>query len=367
MAVVNIITPQSTIISIGKQSIPVRWSGQYDDYQTHYEIQYRLKSVSAWSTLGKVSSTAKEANLQEIANRLESPFLEVCYRIVVYYDKNMTGERQVGYEYSNVYMIVYIPEYRSKLQEFDGNKIHTYPLYDDIEDETIPFSMVQISETKTKKLPFLEANHALASKNTVNLATDTKKFASNELNSYSPIANGEGYQERIVSYTQYGVANDTFYGYYRPMITHSNIEQSVPAGYGYKYNTKPVYSYGYYRQYVSPTYYYWYTGYYKQVQMGYVFGYIYNGSSYSNWYYVNDYYYYYGSYTGRGNNGYYRYQSYYYLSRYTYYRYSYINAYNKYYYSYSVPAYYYASYVRYYQYRNYISGQANYYQQYTYR
>lgn len=347
MSVVNIITPQSTIISLGRQSIPIRWSGQFDVYQTHYELQYRLKDTSSWSTLGKVASNAKEANLQGIADRVERPFAEVCYRVVVYYDKSMPGDRQTGYEYSNVYMIVYLPPYTSKLQEYDGHGIQTYPLYDTLEDKAIPFVSMQVEEGKTKKLPLLEKNHVLASKATTELPVGTKQFASNVLQTYLPVANGEGYCEHKIQYTTYAyytIPQYTKY-YYRDAVQYYRPSYTVYNGMTTHNDTTKKYGV-YYRPVNTNKF---DVRYYKATSHG-SYPNIYFTHDYGYTYYSNQYYTYYTKY------------AYYYYGKY--YRHNYT----------TVPASYGFNYedrygykVSHYTYYCYVDRQADYLQKYTYR
>ena len=100
---VTVTAPKTRVVSRG--ACTFSWTPQYP--QSRYEIQYRVKGVDTWSTLGVVSSGASSVVLDLSAFE---DFQEYHYRIVCYSDNAQSGDTTYsGSDISPAYSIVVCP------------------------------------------------------------------------------------------------------------------------------------------------------------------------------------------------------------------------------------------------------------------
>ena len=106
---VTITAPQSGYFD-RTGAITVSWTNSITSPpQTAYEIMYKLKTASSWSTLGRVTSTATSANLKPIYDAVSQDAVEFYYKVVVYHDLATlsSGNKEGGVEHSAVYSIMF--------------------------------------------------------------------------------------------------------------------------------------------------------------------------------------------------------------------------------------------------------------------
>ena len=100
---VTVTAPKTRVVSRG--SCVFSWTPQYP--QSRYEIQYRLKGVDTWSTLGVVTSSDSSV---ELDLSVFEDFREYHYRIICYSDDAQSGDSVYsGSDISPAYSIVVCP------------------------------------------------------------------------------------------------------------------------------------------------------------------------------------------------------------------------------------------------------------------
>ena len=170
---ITIISPKSAYVDNKNSSTyTLQWKSDISG-QTGYEILYKKKTASEWSTLGKVTSTATSFDLRNIYKVTNIDIEEYYYRVMLYY----SGDDYTGTEYSDVYSIIFNEGYECKLNVNMPDGIHKYPLLSNIKNEEISFMEVQ--SNGIKKLPLIEPNHPLADGVKFQTSGGVKQFASN--------------------------------------------------------------------------------------------------------------------------------------------------------------------------------------------
>lgn len=257
----EVLSPKSSAIYIDhlKEGV-ISWKAR--EGQTHFEIQYRQKGSPSWATLGKISSETTSYPLVHLYKTIPKEFVEIYYRLVIYYDIISGENRDSGYEYSDVYHLVFIPTSTEEIEETFGGEVDLIPLYDDIKPTVLPIVNVCIDK-ETKKFPLVEKDHPMAGKKQIALHGKIMCPATNQFREYNTGMYGTGvwdaqHTDYIPIYgtyytTQYAYAIDTRYKTY---------QYNAPRVVSYK--TSPHYrreAYTYFYSYTQYRSYSGYTGY----------------------------------------------------------------------------------------------------------
>ena len=128
---VTITSPQSKFVSRSNaSSLTISWSCQYP--QSAYEITYRQKGTSAWSTFGKVTSTATSATIN-ISNF--DDFIEYHYRVISYAENKSSGSSVYnGSDTSAAYALMIVPDIQlGTLKVKYGDGMVEVPLYESVQ------------------------------------------------------------------------------------------------------------------------------------------------------------------------------------------------------------------------------------------
>lgn len=287
---VTITSPQSKFVSRSNaSSLTISWSCQYP--QSAYEITYRQKGESAWSTFGKVTSTATSATIN-ISNF--DDFIEYHYRVISYAENKSSGSSVYnGSDTSAAYALMIVPDVQlGTLNVKYGDGMVEVPLYESVQSPnkikiqnrmtaligrnlsaSTPVRVRENGETKTlaKQPESLENTGQYA------YAYMTQRYSYNYLNGY--YYNTYSYSYRYRYRSQY---------YYWEWTTDSDY-------YRYQYKIKETYQSWMGGNYF--TYYYYKTSsreYYYSYQQSvstyrYTYSYKYKYSYYSSQYYLYQY------------------------------------------------------------------------------
>lgn len=128
---VTITSPQSKFVSRSNaSSLTISWSCQYP--QSAYEITYRQKGTSAWSTFGKVTSIATSATIN-ISNF--DDFIEYHYRVISYAENKTSGSSVYnGSDTSAAYALMIVPDVQlGTLKVKYGDGMVEVPLYESVQ------------------------------------------------------------------------------------------------------------------------------------------------------------------------------------------------------------------------------------------
>lgn len=412
---VTILQPKSVYADLEDDTTYIlKWTNDING-QYAYEIMYKLKKATDWSTLGINNSTNTSFDLREIYNVTGLDIHEIYYRVMVYF-KN--GELE-GKECSSTFSIIFKNKITSYLGTYDGNSISHYPAFDKINSMDIEVMGVGINDN-IKNLPLVDEDSPLNSNLKVKTPKKIKSVASNYAKFKPSNIYGRGefnkYVKQEYQYVDYVYRNDMYY--YSNLY---NYTRQISGTYNYQYSSSyssANYSVGSspyttsisynYAGYSSRTYYYYYTSSYARTAYAYdkTYFYYYRESySYLRSYVRSTYYgsylvgYFYKRFYGSGflpfyyisnrylRTYYYSYRTYYYTnykwtyfyyyrpsysytykytSGYRYYRYSYTGYAYRYYraygYYYYISSYSYAyKYTTAYKYYNYISSYSYFY------
>ena len=274
---VTITSPQSKFVSRSNaSSLTISWSCQYP--QSAYEITYRQKGTSAWSTFGKVTSTATSATIN-ISNF--DDFMEYHYRVISYAENKSSGSSVYnGSDTSAAYALMIVPDVQlGTLKVKYGDGMVEVPLYESVQSPdkikiqnrmtaligqnlsaSTPVRVRENGETKTlaKQPEFLESTGQYA------YAYMTQRYSYNYLSGY--------YQYSLIYYYYYrysittssryrvnGVEYDgKYYYYYGKYVIRYRKPGYGGSFYYYAYYTRSI-NYTWYYYYYRPYYYYRYT------------------------------------------------------------------------------------------------------------
>ena len=395
---VSITQPKSTYLNLTITDTTLQWETNVSG-QTAYEVLYKKKMATEWSTLGKVDSTSCSVDLKDLYNAVNLDFEEFYYRVLLYYSFTQDTETVTGKEYSDVYSIIFNQGYGNVLNVSLNGIPKKYPIFEKVNNTGIPYASIGGG---VGKIPIVGDDSPLSEEE-----NGKRHFASGRAN-FKPsgiYGNGEfdvsslyytpvyAYQQDAVyAYdrsTNYAYQKDTNYAYkYLQGANYTSyVTGSTPTSYTRSQGTNYYYySYnyigGYYTVFQGYTVHYYVYSASRQVSNRHTAYYItgsriygYAGSGGGVRYgYTNTY----GSYT-ETSYGYYRYTEYSirgYSKNYTYaagYNYRYTSGVQNYYYYYSpssysfiygykISSYYYYSerYISSYSYRSYISGYSYY-------
>lgn len=291
---VTITAPQSKVVARG--SVTLTWVAGYP--QSSYEILYREKGQNAWSTFGKVVSTATSVTLD--LSRF-TDFIEYHYRVVTYADNVTSGSSMYsGSDTSAAYSIVVVPATRvASMKVRYGTGMEEVPLYN---TTNIP---QRISSTNNRFGGLVDPSAANASKVKVQVNGSTKAVAKDTA-SFSDIGEyAHAYMNARYGYSY--VTGTSYYSYYAG--TYSTTGYRGP--YDRYYQASGVYEgIRYYNQRFQYTTQALYGGsfytvyYYRAIDEGYqaVYYYSWFGGSYYYSYTSSSAYYRYGTTSSYGYN-----------------------------------------------------------------
>ena len=267
---VTITAPQSAVVARG--SVTLSWSPQYP--QSAYEIMYRKKGDSAWSTFGQKSGSTTSVTM-DLSKFVD--FEEYHYRVVCYSNNATSGTTIYdGNDTSAAYSIIVVPANKvATMKTKYGSGMIEVPLYNDA-SMTDAIS-VKMGDGTVGRAPLRNADSALATNLKVHTAKGQKvalgnvpKFLVNSDYAYAYMR-----QDSRQLYTKYYYNSATYYAgstfagtytrdswyYYSGSTTNYTYAYNktyyvgtIANTYGYRYNKT------YYRGYYSKTDGY---GYYK--------------------------------------------------------------------------------------------------------
>ena len=232
---VTITSPQSKFVSRSNAgSLTISWSCQYP--QSAYEITYRQKGTSAWSTFGKVTSTATSATIN-ISNF--DDFMEYHYRVISYAENKSSGSSVYnGSDTSAAYALMIVPDVQlGTLKVKYGDGMVEVPLYESVQspdkikiqnrmtaliDQNLsastPVRVRENGETKT----LAKQPESLGSTSQYAYAYMTQRYSYNYLNGYYYNTYLYSYRYRYRSqYYYWEWTSDDRYYYYRYRIQES--------------------------------------------------------------------------------------------------------------------------------------------------
>lgn len=301
---VTITSPQSKFVSRSDaNSLTISWSCQYP--QSAYEITYRQKGESAWSTFGKVTSTATSATIN-ISNF--NDFIEYHYRVISYAENKTSGSSVYnGSDTSAAYALMIVPDVQlGTLKVKYGDGMVEVPLYESVQspdkikiqnrmtaliDQNLsastPVRVRENGETKTlaKRPESLE---------------NTGQYAYAYMTQKQQFSSSYTYYNYIGSnYTYYNYGGSGTYRYYFPYYTRYTgyYMTGYYWKYSYRYGYRINYRYGYKARYYKvqySVYYLWYdsrivTYYYYNRLTGYYY-YSRSSTGYKYYYQTSTFY-----------------------------------------------------------------------------
>lgn len=254
---VTITAPQSGYFD-RTGAITVSWTNSITSPpQTAYEIMYKLKTASSWSTLGRVTSTATSANLKPIYDAVSQDAVEFYYKVVVYHDLATlsSGNKEGGVEHSAVYSIMFHGSQIAtlKVQE-TASSTQTYPLFNGSTTPTAKLN-VRTTSSATGTAPLVASGHPLAGRGKVVTASGYTAFIGGSSPTFA--ASGQvqygyfyGYRYQY-SFSYYNRANYTYgsynvFSYNRTNYSYDRFNNT------YHYSQPATYGRAYYRQYYAP-------------------------------------------------------------------------------------------------------------------
>lgn len=290
---VTITAPQSKFVSRSNAgSLTISWSCQYP--QSAYEITYRQKGESAWSTFGKVTSTATSATIN-ISNF--DDFIEYHYRVISYAENKSSGSSVYnGSDTSAAYALMIVPDVQlGTLKVKYGDGMVEVPLYESVQSP----DKIKIQNRMTA---LIDQNLSASTPLRVRENGETKTLAKQP----ESLENTGQYAYAYMTQKQHFSSSYTYYNYVSSNYTYYNYGGSGTYRYYFPYYTRYTgyYMTGYYWKYsyrygYRINYRYGYKAQYYKVQ--YSIYYLWYDSRIITYYYYNrltGYYYYSRSSTG---------------------------------------------------------------------
>ena len=193
---VTITQPKSVYVDNEKEdSYTLKWENTMSG-QTHYEILYKIRSNSTWSTVGKIESTATSFDLRKLHEIFGNDFEEIQYRVLVYYSIENEKGTLTGKEYSEVYSVIFNQGIANTLKFYDGDSVHEYPVFNEIDNKYL--DSIEIDSSGTKKIPLVSKDNPLSSNLVVGTSRGKKHVASGEATFKPSGIYGNGYFEQYV-------------------------------------------------------------------------------------------------------------------------------------------------------------------------
>ena len=226
--------------------------------QTAYEIQYAKGSLAAgWSTLGKVSGATTSANLVSLFNAVGVDATEIYFRIKVYYDTQITSGNNIitGHEYSKDYVVMFHGTHIADLKIYDGTKVQSYPVFNDVDGvQTLD---VAVSSSKTGKLPLVDSTNILASELKASPNGSAKHVGAGVYRNYHTVNSPtsgyfDTYTKRYYHHYNYQVIHQ----YYNVLQNYNNYSYFISSYTPYYYRVLQNYNnYSYFISSYTPYYY----------------------------------------------------------------------------------------------------------------
>lgn len=158
---VTIIQPKSAYVNVDVDGDALcKWSSS--EGQVAYEILYKRKESTSWSTMGKVASTSKEYDLKSIYNNTANiEIAEIYYKVKIYYDFYKNNEHHTGTDVSQAYEIIFRKSQHGTLKIYDGVRKREYPTFDTINNNLIEKLKINTG-SGIRVVPVVSTNHILA-------------------------------------------------------------------------------------------------------------------------------------------------------------------------------------------------------------
>lgn len=301
---VTITSPQSKFVSRSNaNSLTISWSCQYP--QSAYEIAYRQKGTSAWSTFGKVTSTATSATIN-ISNF--NDFIEYHYRVISYAENKTSGSSVYnGSDTSAAYALMIVPDVQlGTLKVKYGDGMVEVPLYESVQSP----NKIKIQNRMTALIDRnLSASTAVQVQENGEIKTlakqpetleNTGQYAYAYMTQKQQFSSSYTYYNYVSSnYTYYNYGGSGTYRYYFPYYTRyiGYYLTGYYWKYSYRYGYRINYRYGYKVQYYKvqySVYYLWYdsrivTYYYYNRLTGYYY-YSRSSTGYKYYYQTSTFY-----------------------------------------------------------------------------
>ena len=331
---VTITSPKSVYVDNNDSSTyTLKWTAVTG--QTAFEVLYKLRTSDTWQTAGKILSTDTSYDLRQIYSLLGIDFQEISYKLCVYTTVTSENVTSTGYEYSEVYQLIFNQGPSGELNIYSGGATTSYPVFSKVSNPNLEY--LNINSNGIKKIPLVPESSPLASKMAVKTPKGIRFIAGKTTNIrdyYTSQGTPVGYFSAYVNqyyntYTYYSYI--TSYRYYTAPNTYSSYSYpsayryyTAPNTYGYysyvtsyRYYTAPntYSSYSYpsaYRYYTAPNtygYYYYatgaYTSYKATIYSYYKYSYSFVNRTYVSWSYGYSYGAYgYGGHVSGTNYGY---------------------------------------------------------------
>jgi hypothetical protein len=164
---VTIIQPKSVYVdNSNANTYTLTWKQEtptvegYTVNQYAFEVLYRVKGNTSWSTTGKISSTATSYDLRKLHEYLGTDLDEIQYQLYVYYSGTYENDTYTYTDSSLKYSLVFNQGYSYTLKVFDGENTLEYPLFDNVNNSNIDITNINV-DSSTKKLPLVPQDHPL--------------------------------------------------------------------------------------------------------------------------------------------------------------------------------------------------------------
>ena len=256
---VAITSPQSAVIARGKFTLA--WTHTYP--QAAYEVMYRKKGETAWSTFGRITGTATSITVD--CSRFDD-FVEYQYRVIVYSEyANTTETTYSGSDASAGYAFILVPDSMVGTMKVKyGDGMIEVPLY------STPQSGKQtISIGENKKTQLLNNDDSLSgSRSKVKVRTNNETKSLPRSDKYLSDPGVNSYKSMLARSTYY--TTYTIPAYYKYVPAYYKYTASpVDVKYSYTYDTTYNYK-GNYRYDNTYTYRYKYS--YRYLSLVYSVG-----------------------------------------------------------------------------------------------
>ena len=282
---VTILSPTSQLID---RSGGVTLSWQSDYPQSAYEVLYRRKGQTAWSTLGRVESAEHQTEL-DTAKFVDC--VEYHYRVVCYAQetKSDADTAYTGSDTSPAYSLILAPSAKAMLKVRGSTGMVEVPLYDDLRGEG-PELKVRLA-AGLGRAPLVERGSAMASTFSLRASQGIRAAAGRTARCEDPgVPGATELDVRKRYYEAYQYQHQYDYSYkYSYAYTYSDIAGAVGYGTGYQtfhylYSYYAIGDYGVYTSGYRIAY-YWYTASAvaystKHYTYSYYYQYYYYGTAY---------------------------------------------------------------------------------------
>ena len=280
---VTITAPTSQVVN-RSGGVSIAWSSTYP--QVAYEILYRRKGASAWSTFGRVESTSKQVMLDTTKF---NDFEEYHFRVIVYTNTRMDeAHLYVGSDSSPAYSLILVPSKVHMMKMQGSSGMIEVPIYPASENVGAP----HVGIGGKGNVPLVDVNDPLATDVHTRVNGATKALAgATAKTDPTGVPNETDIDVTVTNYAYTTQAHNYYYAYtsYYYYLSSSSATAYKPyytssSGSLYSsYTTGPTYTRS--SRYSSGTYYPTYSYSYGVAYYGYYLGYYYG---YYEYYYLNE-------------------------------------------------------------------------------